>query len=70
MILLQNNVDALKVRSLAKKWKLPTADEPESMGLCFVGERRKFNSFIGIQLAVMSSFSDFGHRAIPTITSR
>ena len=27
-----------KVRKLAKKWKLPNADRPESMGICFVGE--------------------------------
>lgn len=29
-----------EVRSLARKFGLPTAERPESMGICFVGERR------------------------------
>ena len=27
-----------QVRAMAKRWKLPTAERPESMGICFVGE--------------------------------
>ena len=36
-----------EVRELAKKYDLPTAARPESMGLCFVGERRRFSEFLG-----------------------
>ncbi|MCL5435534.1 MAG: tRNA-specific 2-thiouridylase, partial [Patescibacteria group bacterium] len=32
------NCTKSEVRELAKKAKLPTADKPESMGICFVGE--------------------------------
>lgn len=35
-----------QVRNLASEWKLPTATRDESMGLCFVGERKKFSEFI------------------------
>ncbi|KAH7889484.1 tRNA-specific 2-thiouridylase [Phlebopus sp. FC_14] len=35
-----------EVRELAAKWGLPTASREESMGLCFVGERRKFHDFL------------------------
>ncbi|KAI6109608.1 tRNA-specific 2-thiouridylase [Pisolithus sp. B1] len=34
------------VRNLALKWGLPTAVKDESMGICFVGEKRKFNDFL------------------------
>ncbi|KAH7929648.1 5-methylaminomethyl-2-thiouridylate-methyltransferase [Leucogyrophana mollusca] len=34
------------VRKLAKSWDLPTAAREESMGICFVGEKRKFHDFI------------------------
>ena len=35
-----------QVRTLANEWRLPTATRDESMGLCFVGERRKFSGFL------------------------
>lgn len=35
-----------EVRNLALKWDLPTAVKDESMGICFVGEKRKFNDFL------------------------
>jgi len=35
-----------QVRELATKWNLPTAAREESMGICFVGEKRKFHDFI------------------------
>ncbi|KAH7914022.1 tRNA-specific 2-thiouridylase [Hygrophoropsis aurantiaca] len=35
-----------EVRELAKDWDLPTATREESMGICFVGEKRKFHDFI------------------------
>ena len=35
-----------QVRNLATEWQLPTASRDESMGLCFVGERKKFGEFI------------------------
>ncbi|KAG2146213.1 tRNA-specific 2-thiouridylase [Suillus clintonianus] len=35
-----------EVRELAVKWNLPTAARAESMGICFVGEKRKFHDFI------------------------
>jgi len=35
-----------EVRELALKHKLPTAQREESMGLCFVGEKRRFNDFL------------------------
>lgn len=34
------------VRSLAQKWDLHTAGREESMGLCFVGERKRFGDFV------------------------
>ena len=36
------------VRELARKYNLPTANREESMGICFVGEKRKFDGFLGI----------------------
>ncbi|KIJ69208.1 hypothetical protein HYDPIDRAFT_185069 [Hydnomerulius pinastri MD-312] len=35
-----------EVRELAAKWELPTATRGESMGICFVGEKRKFDEFV------------------------
>lgn len=35
-----------EVREMAKRWNLPTATREESMGICFVGEKRRFDSFI------------------------
>ncbi|KAF9227589.1 5-methylaminomethyl-2-thiouridylate-methyltransferase [Gyrodon lividus] len=35
-----------EVRVLAAKWKLPTATRDESMGICFVGEKRRFDEFL------------------------
>jgi tRNA-specific 2-thiouridylase len=37
-----------EVRELAKKFALPTAERPESMGICFIGEKTKFSSWIGV----------------------
>ncbi|KAI0080508.1 5-methylaminomethyl-2-thiouridylate-methyltransferase [Panus rudis PR-1116 ss-1] len=34
------------VRELAQKWDLPTASRAESMGLCFVGEKKKFHDWL------------------------
>ncbi|KAF8511133.1 tRNA-specific 2-thiouridylase [Hysterangium stoloniferum] len=34
------------VREMARKHNLPTAHREESMGLCFVGEKRRFNDFL------------------------
>ncbi|CAE6445850.1 unnamed protein product [Rhizoctonia solani] len=34
------------IRALAQEMNLPTAERGESMGLCFVGERRKFDQFL------------------------
>ena len=34
------------VRLLAEKWKLPAATKRESMGLCFIGRKRKFADFV------------------------
>lgn len=36
----------LQVKEMAAKWGLPTASKPESMGLCFVGEKRRFDQFL------------------------
>ncbi|KAI0362566.1 5-methylaminomethyl-2-thiouridylate-methyltransferase [Trametes cingulata] len=35
-----------EVREMATKWGLPTASREESMGICFVGEKRRFDDFI------------------------
>ncbi|KAI0780510.1 tRNA 5-methylaminomethyl-2-thiouridylate-methyltransferase [Trametes elegans] len=35
-----------EVRDMAQRWGLPTASREESMGLCFVGEKRRFDDFI------------------------
>lgn len=36
-----------EVRELASKYGLPTASREESMGICFVGEKRRFSDFLG-----------------------
>ncbi|KAG1762644.1 tRNA methyl transferase-domain-containing protein, partial [Suillus occidentalis] len=40
------SITKTEVRELAVKWNLPTAARQESMGICFVGEKRKFHDFI------------------------
>ncbi|PSR77576.1 hypothetical protein PHLCEN_2v7766 [Hermanssonia centrifuga] len=35
-----------QVREKAHEWNLPTAAREESMGICFVGEKRRFHEFI------------------------
>ncbi|PPQ88868.1 hypothetical protein CVT25_009062 [Psilocybe cyanescens] len=35
-----------KIRELAKKNGLSTAERPDSVGICFVGERKKFGGFL------------------------
>ena len=42
-----------EVREMAQKWGLPTASRAESMGICFVGEKRKFDDFIGTLLNIL-----------------
>jgi tRNA methyl transferase len=34
------------VRAIARKWGLHTAGREESMGICFVGEKRRFGEFV------------------------
>jgi len=36
-----------EVRKLAKEHGLTTADRPDSVGICFVGEKNKFHKFLG-----------------------
>lgn len=36
-----------EVRKIAEAAGLPTAQRDESMGICFVGQKRKFNEFLG-----------------------
>ncbi|KAE9400459.1 5-methylaminomethyl-2-thiouridylate-methyltransferase [Gymnopus androsaceus JB14] len=40
----------VQVRELARTYQLETAERPESMGLCFVGERGKFSHFLNSYL--------------------
>ncbi|KAG1808555.1 tRNA-specific 2-thiouridylase [Suillus variegatus] len=42
-ILPLGSIKKTEVRELAVKWNLPTAARQESMGICFVGEKRKFH---------------------------
>ncbi|KAI0759510.1 tRNA 5-methylaminomethyl-2-thiouridylate-methyltransferase [Irpex lacteus] len=35
-----------EVREKAREWGLPTAEREESMGICFVGQKRRFSDFI------------------------
>lgn len=35
-----------EIKEMAHQWNLPTADKRESMGICFVGKKRKFDDFI------------------------
>lgn len=37
-----------EVKAKAQEWGLPTAQRPESMGICFVGEKKRFDSFLGM----------------------
>ncbi|CAE6420447.1 unnamed protein product [Rhizoctonia solani] len=41
-----SNLTKPSIRALAQEMNLPTAERGESMGLCFVGERRRFDQFI------------------------
>lgn len=41
------HLDKRTIRTLAKKYDLPTATRPESMGICFVGEKGRFEDFLG-----------------------
>lgn len=36
----------VNVRELAKRYGLPTASRPESMGICFVGKKARFSEFL------------------------
>ena len=36
-----------EVRKIAEEARLPTAKRSESMGICFVGQKRKFSEFLG-----------------------
>ncbi|KAF5385663.1 hypothetical protein D9757_005465 [Collybiopsis confluens] len=40
------NLTKVEVRELARSYRLETAERPESMGLCFVGEKGKFSQFL------------------------
>lgn len=35
-----------EIRTLAKRYNLPTASRSESMGICFVGEKGRFDRFL------------------------
>jgi tRNA-5-taurinomethyluridine 2-sulfurtransferase len=35
-----------QVRDMAREWALPTAERGESMGICFVGQKRRFSDFL------------------------
>ncbi|KAF9473011.1 5-methylaminomethyl-2-thiouridylate-methyltransferase [Pholiota conissans] len=35
-----------EVREIAKEYRLPTAERRDSVGICFVGKKTKFNSFL------------------------
>ena len=51
-----------EIRELAHKADLPTASRPESMGICFVGQKRKFDDFLCqplLQLSVQHIFTHF-----------
>lgn len=41
------NISKTQVREIARAADLHNASREESMGLCFVGERRRFNNFLG-----------------------
>jgi tRNA U34 2-thiouridine synthase MnmA/TrmU len=36
-----------EVREIAKQHKLATAERRDSVGICFVGKKSKFNGFLG-----------------------
>jgi tRNA U34 2-thiouridine synthase MnmA/TrmU len=61
---LANLTKSTEVRELAKKFRLPTAEREESMGVCFIGEKRgKFGEFVGrslfnLQCIAVSSRAD------------
>ena len=42
------NVSKTQVREIARAAGLHNAAREESMGLCFVGQRRRFNDFLGM----------------------
>ena len=40
------NLDKSDVRQLARQYNLPTAAREDSVGICFVGQKRRFERFI------------------------
>lgn len=52
-----------EVKERAREWRLPTAGREESMGLCFIGEKRRFDSFICafLSFSVANVLTQIGH---------
>lgn len=66
-------ITKVEVRELARKYQLATAEKPESMGLCFVGERGKFSQFLSKSLsndALLASQLKSSRRFLPQTQSR
>ncbi|KAM0753834.1 5-methylaminomethyl-2-thiouridylate-methyltransferase [Meredithblackwellia eburnea MCA 4105] len=42
-----------EVRALARQWNIHTSEKQESMGICFVGKRKKFSRFIDSYLTAV-----------------
>ena len=47
------------VRDLAHHFQLPTADKRESMGICFIGKRRRWKDFVQEYMPPQESLVDF-----------
>ena len=45
------DIPKTQVREIARAAGLHNASREESMGLCFVGERRRFNDFLSVYLS-------------------
>jgi len=48
------NLTKVEVRKLARIHGLPTAARDESMGICFVGQKRRFNAFLCRRIPVLA----------------
>ena len=48
------NLTKVEVRNLARIHGLPTAARDESMGICFVGQKQRFNAFLGRRIPVLA----------------
>lgn len=65
------DITKAEVRELARSYQLETAERPESMGLCFVGEKGRFSHFLSESLSTPMGLLKLIHsRQLPQTKAR